>query len=137
MSTPEGVLENPVTLAAQFSSGGWAVIFALTDFKAKELFYKLDGKGDFQSTGHVPSKNAQTGLLMVNTHVPLPNLAPGEHTIDVKYVDENEKTNGPYTLKFSTEEAEVFKAAIRLDLPQDLWQLAAFAKSLLKYWIAL
>ncbi|HEX8076432.1 MAG TPA: DUF4062 domain-containing protein, partial [Chthoniobacterales bacterium] len=103
-STPDKVLENPVTIMAQQTSGGWAIVFTLTDIKAKELFYRLDGKGDFQSTGHLPTTNAQTGLPMVNSYVPLPNLAPGEHAVEVKYVDKNDKTNGPYNLKFSTEQ---------------------------------
>jgi Domain of unknown function (DUF4062) len=121
LSTPERVLENPVTLIAQLSNGGWAVIFTLTDFKAKELFYKLDGKGDFQSTGHLPYKNAQTGLPMVNTHVPLPNLPPGEHTIEVKYVDKNEKTNGPYTLKFSTADEQLAQGKMMLNAASGSW----------------
>jgi uncharacterized protein DUF4062 len=121
LSTPERVLENPVTLTAQLSNSGWAVIFTLTDFKAKELFYKLDGKGDFQSTGHLPYKNAQTGLPMVNTHVPLPNLPPGEHTIDVKYVDKNEKTNGPYTLKFSTADEQLAQGKMMLNAVSGSW----------------
>lgn len=121
LSTPERVLENPVTLTAQFSSGGWAVIFSLTDFKAKELFYKLDGKGDFQSTGQLPYKNAQTGLPMINTHLPLPNLAPGEHTIEVKYVDKNEKTNGPYTLTFSTGDEQLAQGKMMLNMTAGSW----------------
>lgn len=121
ISTPERVLENPVTLTAQLSGGGWAVIFTLTDFKAKELFYKLDGKGDFQSTGHLPYKNAQTGLPMVNTHLPLPNLAPGEHTIEVKYVDKNEKTNGPYTLKFATGDEQLAQGKMALNMTAGSW----------------
>jgi len=121
LSTPERVLENPVSLTAQFSSGGWAVIFTLTDFKAKELFYKLDGKGDFQSTGQLPYKNPQTGLPMVNTHVPLPNLPPGEHTIEVKYVDKNEKTNGPYTLKFSTADEQLAQGKMMLNAASGSW----------------
>ena len=121
MSTPEGVLENPVTLTAQFSSGGWAVIFTLTDFNAKEIFYKVDGKGDFQSTGHIPSKNAQTGLPMVNTHIPLPNLALGEHTIDVKCVDKNEKANGPDTLKFSTGDGQLAQGKMALNMTAGSW----------------
>ncbi|HEX7516928.1 MAG TPA: DUF4062 domain-containing protein [Chthoniobacterales bacterium] len=120
-STPDRVLENPVTLTAQFSSGGWAVIFTLTDFKAKELFYKLDGKGDFQSTGQLPYKNAQTGLPMINTHLPLPNLKPGEHTIEVKYVDKNEKTNGPYTLKFSTGDEQLAQGKMALNMTVGSW----------------
>jgi hypothetical protein len=121
LSTPERVLENPVTLTAQLSNSGWAVIFTLTDFKAKELFYKLDGKGDFQSTGHLPYKNAQTGLPMVNTHVPLPNLPPGEHAIEVKYVDKNEKTNGPYTLKFSTADEQLAQGKMMLNAVSGSW----------------
>jgi hypothetical protein len=120
-SMPERVLENPVTVIAQQSNSGWAVIFTLTDFKAKELFYKLDGKGDFQSTGHLPYKNAQTGLPMVNTHIPLPNLPPGEHTIEVKYVDKNEKTNGPYTLKFSTADEQLAQGKMALNMTQGSW----------------
>jgi len=120
-STPERVLENPVTLTAQQSGSGWAIIFTLTDFKAKELFYKLDGKGDFQSTGQLPMKNAQTGLPMINTFVPLPNLAPGEHTVEVKYVDKNEKTNGPYTLKFSTGDEQLAQGKMALNMTAGSW----------------
>jgi Domain of unknown function (DUF4062) len=121
LSTPERVLENPVTLTAQLSNGGWAVTFTLTDFKAKELFYKLDGKGDFQSTGRLPYKNAQTGLPMINTYVPLPNLAPGEHTIEVKYIDKSEKTNGPYTLKFSTADEQLAEGKMALNMTKGSW----------------
>jgi hypothetical protein len=121
ISTPERVLENPVSLTAQFSSGGWAVIFSLTDFKAKELFYKLDGKGDFQSTGQLPYKNPQTGLPMINTHLPLPNLASGEHTIEVKYTDKNEKTNGPYPLKFSTGDEQLSQGKMALNMTAGSW----------------
>jgi Domain of unknown function (DUF4062) len=120
-SMPERVLENPVTVIAQESSSGWAVIFTLTDFKAKELFYKLDGKGDFQSTGQLPYKNAQTGLPMINTHVPLPNLPPGEHTLEVKYVDKNEKTNGPYALKFSTADEQFAQGKMMLNTASGAW----------------
>jgi hypothetical protein len=120
-STPERVLENPVTLTAQLSNGGWAVTFQVADFKAKELFYKLDGKGDFQSTGHLPIKNAQTGLPMMNTYLPLPNLPPGEHTIEVKYVDKNEKTNGPYTLKFSTGDEQLAQGKMILNMTAGSW----------------
>jgi hypothetical protein len=120
-STPERVLENPVTLTAQLSSGGWAVIFTLTDFKAKELFYKLDGKGDFQSTGQLPYKNPQTGLPMINPNLPLPNLVAGEHTIEVKYVDKNEKTNGPYTLKFSTGDEQLAQGKMMLNMTAGSW----------------
>jgi hypothetical protein len=120
-STPDKVLENPITLTAQSSNGGWGLIFTLTDFKAKELFFRLDGKGDFLSTGHLPMKNAQTGLPMIQTYVPVPNLAPGEHTVEAKYIDKNDKTNGPYTLKFSTMSEQLAQSKMALNMTAGSW----------------
>ncbi|MEY2503742.1 MAG: hypothetical protein QOG27_22, partial [Verrucomicrobiota bacterium] len=120
-STPDKVLENPISLTAQYSNSGWAIIFILTDFKAKELFYRLDGKGEFVSTGHLPTKNAQTGLPMIQTYVPLPNLAPGEHSVEAKYVDRNDKSNGPYTLKFSTQGEELAQGKQMLEMTKGSW----------------
>jgi hypothetical protein len=121
ISTPERVLENPVTLTTQQSNSGWAVIFSLADFKATELFYRLDRKGDFVSTGHLPQKSPQTGLPMINTYVPLPNLATGDHTIEVKYTDKNGATNGPYTLKFSTASEQLAQGKQILEMTKGSW----------------
>ncbi len=120
-STPESVLENPVSLTTQQSNSGWAVIFVLTDYRAKELFYRLDGEGDFISTGHLPTKNPQTGLPMVNTHVPLPNLATGKHEIEVKYTDSNDVSNGPYTLEFSTADEQLAQGKMILNAVAGSW----------------
>jgi Domain of unknown function (DUF4062) len=137
-SMPEKVLENPVTVSPQESNAGWAVVFGLTDFKAKELFYKLDGKGDFQSTGHLPNRNPQTGLPMMNLHLPLPNLPPGEHTIEVKYVDKNEQTNGPYTLKFSTTDEQFAQGKMMLNAASGAWlSFRDYNGKLLLYFTAL
>src|SRR5947209_11453574 len=38
--------DNPVTLTAQQSNSGWGVIFSLADYKAKELYYRLDHEGE-------------------------------------------------------------------------------------------
>lgn len=120
-SMPAQVLENPVSLTAMQSNAGWAVNLSLTDFKVKELFYKLDGKGDFVSTGHQAFQNPQTGLPMVNMHLPLPDLAPGEHTLEVKYVDKNDQTNGPYTLKFSTADQQMTQGKTTLSMLSGSW----------------
>jgi len=120
-STPGNVLDNPVTLTAQQSNAGWGVIFGLTDVKAKELFYKLDGSGDFESTGHLPNQNPLTGLPMVNLFVPLPNLAPGDHIIEAKYVDKNGETNGPYTLRFSTGDQQMAQGKMMLNASAGSW----------------
>jgi hypothetical protein len=101
-SLPQTVLENPVTLMATETAKGWQLNFQLAESKPKEVFYRLDGTGDFQSTGHMPVKNAQTGEEMVNPGVFLAGLSPGEHRIEVKYLDRTSRNNGPYSLKFDT-----------------------------------
>lgn len=120
-STPDQVLENPVSLTAQQSSAGWAVIFNLTDSRATDLLYQLDGAGEFKSTGHLPSRNPQTGQPAINPHLPLPNLAPGEHTMLVKYVDKNGQTNGPYTLQFSTADEQLAQGKMMLNSVSGAW----------------
>ena len=101
-SLPQNMFENPVTLMAIETSKGWQINFQLADWRAKEIFYRLDGQGDFQSTGFMPTKNPQSGEDMINPGIFLSTLAPGEHTIEVKYLDRTGKTNGPYPLKFDT-----------------------------------
>ena len=120
-SRPEGTMKNPVTMTLMESSGGWSANFQLVEYTAKELFYKLDGRGDFQSTGHLPMRNSQTGEQMLNLNVPLPNLAEGEHTMEVKYVDKAGNTNGPYLLKFSTEAERLAQSKWSLNSTSNSW----------------
>jgi len=115
------ILDNPVSVTAMQSNAGWSVNFGLSDFKVKELFYKLDGQGDFISTGLLPNTNPQTGLPMVNTNVALLNLTPGEHTLDVRYTDKNDQSNGPYTLKFSTAGQEMAQGKMMLNAAAGAW----------------
>lgn len=120
-STPDRVLENPVTLTAQQSNAGWALILSVADTQSKELFYRLDRQGDFTSTGHLPMKNPQTGLPMPNTHLPLPNLESGSHSIEVKYTDMNDVSNGPYNLEFSTADEQLAQGKMMLNAITGSW----------------
>ena len=120
-SMPEKVMENPVTLTAQQSNAGWAVNLGLADYRVKEIFFRLDGAGEFKSTGHLPNQNPQTGLPMVNVHVPLPGLSPGEHTVEVKYTDKNDASNGPFTLKFSTASEQLAQGKMMLNVTAGSW----------------
>jgi hypothetical protein len=106
---PENVLKNPVTFMVNENREGWNVTFQLAEWRPKEIFYRLDGTGDFKSSGFLPNINPQTGEPMLNTTVVFPNLEPTEHTVEMKYVDRDGKTNGPYAFKFSPKEQWVLK----------------------------
>jgi hypothetical protein len=121
LTTSSPMLDKPVTLAAQQSNAGWAITLALADYTAKELFYRLDGQGEFKSTGHLAFNSPQTGRPMINTHIPLPNISPGEHQVEVRYTDKNDAVNGPYTLKFSTADQQLAQAKQMINATAGSW----------------
>ncbi|MEY2528389.1 MAG: hypothetical protein QOJ05_479 [Verrucomicrobiota bacterium] len=120
-SLPENVLENPVTFMVQEARDGWDVILQLADGRAKEVFSRLDGQGDFKSTGFLQNKNPQTGTDMIDSKVHLKNLAPGEHAIEVKYLDRTDKSNGPYSFKFSTVNVRLTVAKTAQNAEKPAW----------------
>jgi hypothetical protein len=122
-SVSEQVLKNPVTFMVHEGRDGWDIILQLADWRAKEIFYKLDGQGEFKSTGFLPNQNPQTGTDMIDSTVHLKNLAPGEHAIEVKYVDRADKSNGPYAFKFSTTNARLTVAKNALNAEKPAWVL--------------
>ena len=100
-SQSDHVLKNPVTFMVFENTKGWNVTFQVAEWRPKEIFYRLDGAGDFKSTGFLPDINPQTGEQMLNSTVVFPKLEPTEHTVEMKYLDRDGKTNGPYTHRFS------------------------------------
>lgn len=103
--TPDEVLKTPVTLTPQQTNQGWMLTLGFTDCKPKRVEYRLHGQGEFKDTGLSPNVSPQTGLPMPNTFIDAGKLETGEHKIEVRYVDMNDKLNGPWTLSFNTNAA--------------------------------
>ncbi|MEZ5386180.1 MAG: hypothetical protein R3F13_11760 [Prosthecobacter sp.] len=118
---PAAVLENPVTLSATQTNQGWMLSLGFADYKIKSVEYKLDGAGDFKSTGFANMTNPQTGLPMPSQTVMVASLAPGEHTLEVRYTDMADKVNGPFTLKLDTGAAALKSGKSMLDLTATSW----------------
>jgi hypothetical protein len=122
-SVSEHVLKNPVAFLVHEARDGWDIMLQLADGGAKEIFYRLDGQGEFKSTGFLPDKNPQTGTDMIDSRVHFKNLAPGEHAIEVKYLDRADKSNGPYAFKFSTTNVRLTVAKNALNAEKPAWVL--------------
>ncbi|MFN0080721.1 MAG: hypothetical protein ACKVY0_29990 [Prosthecobacter sp.] len=118
---PAAVLENPVTLSANQSNQGWMLTLGFTDYKIKNVEYKLDGAGEFKSTGFANMTNPQTGLPMPSQTIMVATLAPGEHTLEVRYTDMTDKLNGPFVLKLNTAEAALKAGKSMLDMTATSW----------------
>lgn len=101
---PASVLEKPVTLSASQSNQGWMITLGFADYKIKNVEYRLDGTGDFKSTGFNNMNNPQTGLPMPNQTIMSETLTPGVHTVEVRYTDMADQLNGPFKLALNTAE---------------------------------
>lgn len=101
---PAGVLENPVTLSANQSNQGWMINLGFADYKIKGIEYRLDGQGEFKSTGFLNMTSPHTGLPMPNPGIMSMELTPGEHVVEVRYTDMADQLNGPFKLRMHTAE---------------------------------
>lgn len=118
---PSAVLENPVTLSVNRSNQDWMLTLGFADYKIKNVEYKLDGAGDFKSTGFSNTMNPQTGLPMPSQTIFVATLAPGDHTLEVRYTDMTDKVNGPFVLKLNTAEAAMKAGKAMLDMTVTSW----------------
>ncbi len=99
----------PVSLGTMKSNQGWSLIFQIRERGVDEIFYQLDGKGEFLSTGHNPAvKDSLTGKPLANMYVALPHIEPGAHTVKVKYRNMRGEEQGPYSFPFDPD-AELIK----------------------------
>lgn len=118
---PSAVLENPVTLSVNRSNQDWMLTLGFADYKIKNVEYKLDGAGDFKSTGFSNVTNPQTGLPMPSQTIMVATLVPGDHTLEVRYTDMTDKVNGPFTLKLNTAEAALKAGKNMLNMTATSW----------------
>jgi hypothetical protein len=104
------VLKSPVRISANQDNSGWQISILMADYKAKSVDYRLDGQGDFKSTGFQSFPSPHTGLPMPVLSVSAGALSPGDHSMEVRYVDMSDKVNGPYKLVFNTNSSALASA---------------------------
>ncbi len=99
----------PVKLITMQSNQGWTLTFQIMERGIEEIFYRMDGKGEFTSTGSNPGiVDSLTGKPLANQYVSLENLEPGNHKVEVKYRNMRGEDQGPFPMEFSTH-AEIIK----------------------------
>ncbi len=135
---PAAVLKNPVTLTAMQSNDGWMLTFGFADYKIKKIEWRNEGDANFKETGVSTIMNSQTGLLMPNMSVSVGKLIPGDHAMEVRYVDMSDKLNGPFKVSFNTGNAELAMGKQVLGSLTNSWiSLRDYDGKLLCYFTAL
>jgi uncharacterized caspase-like protein len=122
---------------ASFSrhNGGWSVTFSIAD-PTLGISWRLGESGDFRETGFIDTLDPRTRKRMPNPSVELPADAPAA-TIQVRYVDTNGETQGPFPIRFDPEAALVRDQRKILDMTATSWLSFREFNGLLVYYTQL
>src|SRR5262245_54158195 len=89
----------PLTLSASRSNSGWDITLHFREIP-REVFYRLDGEGEFRSTGHRDrAVSYATGQKLPNMGFELRSTA-GKTRVEIKYTDVGNEMRGPFALEF-------------------------------------
>jgi uncharacterized caspase-like protein len=106
---------------ASFSrhNGGWSVTFSIAD-PTLGISWRMGEAGDFRETGFIDTLDPRTRKRMPNPSIELPADAPAA-TIQVRYVDTNGETQGPFPIRFDPEAALIRDQRKILDMTATSW----------------
>ena len=100
LSTPEPSLKLDAIRGEYLGESGYPVIFfvnADNEADIKEIYYRTDSQSEYKSSGRNELGGVQLRLR--------PKFTGNIITIDLKYIDTEDKEHGPYTFTFDVEKA--------------------------------
>ena len=106
---------------ANFSrhNGGWTVVFSIAD-PTLGISWRMGDSGTFRETGFLDTLDPRTRKRMPNPAIELAADAPAA-TIQVRYVDANGETQGPFPIRFDPEAALIRDQRKILDMTATSW----------------
>lgn len=122
---------------ASFSrhNGGWSVVFSIAD-PTLGISWRMGDAGDFRETGFIDTLDPRTRKRMPNPSIELPADAPAG-TIQLRYVDTNGETQGPFPIRFDPQAALIRDQRKILDLTATSWLSFREFNGLLVYYTQL
>lgn len=92
----QSIFENPVTIERIHTNQGYQIVANISD-KSTEIFYRIDGQGEFISTGYFDIVYQDSGEKKPKNWFGLPDDAQVvKEYIEFKYKDRNGNINGPF-----------------------------------------
>ncbi|MGN6114577.1 MAG: caspase family protein [Nitrobacter sp.] len=106
---------------ASFSrhNGGWTVVVSIAD-PTLGISWRMGDNGAFRETGFLDTLDPRTRKRMPNPAIELAADAPAA-TIQVRYVDANGETQGPFPIRFDPEAALIRDQRKILDMTATSW----------------
>ncbi|MEO8663959.1 MAG: hypothetical protein ABI462_00570, partial [Ignavibacteria bacterium] len=97
------MIKNPISVQMYPLGGGeYSVVFIITDYLATNVFYRMEGNGEFIDTGENKSFGMQTSQRQPKADFQT-RLSKGEHKIEVKYIVKTGEESKIYDYKLKAE----------------------------------
>jgi hypothetical protein len=132
---PQGDSINAPIASFSRHNGGWSVVFSIAD-PTLGISWRMGEAGDFRETGFIDTLDPRTRKRMPNPSIELPADAPAS-TIQVRYVDTNGETQGPFPIRFDPVAALIRDQRKILDLTATSWLSFREFNGLLVYYTQL
>src|SRR5438477_5273306 len=116
---PQAESLNAPIAAFSRHNGGWSVVFSIAD-PTLGISWRMGDAGDFRETGFLDTLDPRTRKRMPNPSIELAADAPAA-TIQVRYVDTNGETQGPFPIRFDPEAALIRDQRKILDMTATSW----------------
>lgn len=116
---PQGDSVNAPIASFSRHNGGWSVTFSIAD-PTLGISWRMGETGDFRETGFIDTLDPRTRKRMPNPSIELSADAPAA-SIQVRYVDTNGETQGPFPIRFDPEAALIRDQRKILDLTATSW----------------
>ena len=116
---PQNDSVNAPIAAFSRHNGGWSVVFSIAD-PTLGISWRIGDAGDFRETGFIDTLDPRTRKRMPNPSIELPADAP-VGTIQLRYVDTNGETQGPFPIRFDPEAALIRDQRKILDMTATSW----------------
>ncbi|MEO8447307.1 MAG: hypothetical protein ABI528_07425, partial [bacterium] len=97
------MIQNPISVQMYpLGTGEYSIVFIVTDYLATNVFYRMDGKGEFVDTGENKNFGMQTSQRHPKVDFQM-RLSKGEHTIEVKYLVKSGEESKVFEYKLKAE----------------------------------
>lgn len=132
---PQGDSVNAPIASFSRHNGGWSVVFSIAD-PTLGISWRMGDAGDYRETGFIDTLDPRTRKRMPNPSIELPADAPAG-TIQLRYVDANGETQGPFPIRFDPQAALIRDQRKILDLTATSWLSFREFNGLLVYYTQL
>ena len=112
-------MKTPLSVMWMSHNAGWTGTVQIAE-PAKEIFWRKKDEAEFESTGFYSQAPGPSGYPIPTPTIEMHRKAP-KTDVEIKYINVNGETMGPYTAAFQPDEASLLQTKSTLNMTKTAW----------------